>query len=303
MFSKVLIPLDGSERAQLILTYLKPLLLRADARVVLFQAAQYPATPGTVAYVPTVDFEPAARHYIDQATAALGAEGVHARGLVRVGPAAACILDAIDDEGASMVALATHGRTGVARWTLGSVAEKVIRSCPVPVLAFRSFPSERSLSANLVPPQALAPERILVPLDGSENSLGVTPFAIALARLFDSRVSLLRVHEAGEHGETPRRGPPGMQAGPAPAFGAVTVERALRQFADAGVAAELVETSGDPGTQILRTAHQSGAKLIAIATHGRSGPTRWMLGSVTEKVLRASEVPLLIVRSPQLKSR
>lgn len=306
MFEKIAVPLDGSGVAESILPLLKPVLRRVDSLVLVIQVAHYPVVPGTEAYVPPVDFEEPAREYVTRISKDLSAEGIRARGLVRVGPSAEGILDVVKEEGVSMIAMATHGRTGLARWVLGSVAEKVIRVSPVPTLVMRSFPKERSQSASLVRHAPFAPDRMLVPVDGSENSLGVVPYAIAMARLFESKVTLLRVHEPGEVPDSPipvnrARGPQAPEERMKRPFGEIPVQRALRQFMDAGVAAELVETAGDAGSRILETADRSGASLIAMATHGRSGPTRWMLGSVTEKVLRASELPMLVVRSPQLK--
>ena len=306
MFERVLVPLDGSGLAESVLPLLEPILKRADTEVLVLQVAQYPAVPGTAAYVPLVEFEAAAREYVKRVAAELTARGIRARGLVRVGPSAVGILEAAEEERVSLVALTTHGRTGLVRWLMGSVAEKVIRSCPAPALVFRSFPKARSRSASLVNAESLAPDRILVPVDGSENSLGVVPGAIALARLFSAHVTILRVHEPGETVDAAI--PVDRAGGPRPPertgarpYGEVSVQRALRLFMDAGVAAELVETEGDPGSRILETADRAGAKLIALATHGRTGPTRWLLGSVAEKVLRASDLPVLVVRSPGLK--
>lgn len=306
MFERVLIPLDGSPLAEAILPLLKPLIRRVEAEVILVQVAQYPAVPGASGYVPLVEFEEPAREYIRGRVAGLSEEGIRARGVVRVGPAADGILDAVEAEGASMIALTTHGRSGVSRWVMGSVTERVVRSSPVPVLAIRSFPREGSRSAHLAPQVMFAPRKILVPLDGSENSLGIVPWAISLARRFEAQATLLRVHEAGEAPDAivpPDRatGRPFPRQRPARPFGEAAVQAAVRTFMDAGVPAQLAESTGDPGTGILKAAYDSGAELIAMATHGRSGPTRWMLGSVTEKVLRASELPMLIVRSPRLR--
>jgi nucleotide-binding universal stress UspA family protein len=156
---------------------------------------------------------------------------------------------------------------------------------------------------NLVRDEVFAPDHILVPLDGSDNSLEVVPYAIAMAKMFDARTTLLCADEGIDVPVVQLMaevvgGPGPVPLPPRPLVSDQALKKALRLFTDAGVSAAIQGTTGDPAWKILETARQQGAKLIAMTTHGRSGPSRWMLGSVTEKVLRAAEVPMLIVRSP-----
>jgi nucleotide-binding universal stress UspA family protein len=141
-------------------------------------------------------------------------------------------------------------------------------------------------------------KKILVPLDGSRVAEAVLPHATELARLHDGEVVLLRVELASNYGtemvtEAERQ----------------AVEEARRYLTD--VAASLREARvrvstavvpyGYAPEQILAQANLTGADLIAMATHGRTGVGRWMLGSVAEKVLRAAVTPVLLVRSPSPK--
>jgi len=124
--------------------------------------------------------------------------------------------------------------------------------------------------------------RILVPIDGSENSLSVLPAVKDFAKEFNASVMVLGVveptHEArGNAGEP-------------------LVRLATKDLADAGIAVDPVVRLGDPASEILDAAKRHDVDLIAMSTHGRSGVSRWVLGSVTEKVLRGSTTPILIVR-------
>jgi nucleotide-binding universal stress UspA family protein len=131
-------------------------------------------------------------------------------------------------------------------------------------------------------------KKILVRLDGSQAGEAVLPHATELARLHDAEVVLLRVEFAPDYAEE--------QA----------VEEAGRYLT--GVAASIrdarvrvsamVVPARDAAGEILPQAQLTAADLIAMATHGRSGVGRWMLGSVAEKVLRAAVTPVLLVRSP-----
>ena len=125
----------------------------------------------------------------------------------------------------------------------------------------------------------LSLQRILVPIDSTDASLEVVPPTLELAKLFGSHVVLLNVCE-----------------GPECSIPVVQITAAYEKFHEAGVSVEPLMKQGDPAGQILDTSAVQKADLIAMTTHGRSGISRWMLGSVTEKVLRAATVPILAVR-------
>lgn len=279
MFERIVVPLDGSKLAEAILGQVRRILFRKDAEIILVRAAVVPPSldPATVE-LPEI-LQARATQYLDDVARTLSSQGARVRTQARLGNAAEVILDVAGEEKASLITMATHGRTGLARWALGSVAEKVLRASSVPVLAVRSF---AGTDPEAVPtgPAELSLKKILVPIDSADLALEVLPPARELARLFDARVVLLHVCE-----------------GVACTIPVPEMTKAYEELAAAGVAAEPLMKQGDPAVQILETCGEQGADLIAMTTHGHSGVSRWMLGSVTEKVLRASKVPVLIVRT------
>lgn len=284
LFGRILLALDGSPLAEAILPQVRRVLKRRDSEILVVRAYSPPLPAGDFAYPPMIDAaEREARDYVEGIVRRLTDQGARARGVVRQGSAADVILETAEREGAGLIAMSTHGRSGLARWIFGSVTEKVVRASPVPVLLVRSF--ERGAGG---PPRPRAAEeisigRVLVPLDGSDFSLRALPHAAALAKLFEAEILLL--HVSGPE-ETPR---PRAEA---------VLERAAAQLAGRGLGMDIRVRKGDPASEILEACRSESADAIAMATHGRSGLSRWTLGSVTEKVLRAAEVPLLVTPPP-----
>ena len=135
--------------------------------------------------------------------------------------------------------------------------------------------------------------KILVPLDGSPLAEGILSQVSEIARLHESRVILLRVGFALVF--------PG--ADPAEAqLGTMLeaedyIEGVRKRLEAGGIAAETAVRYGFPAEEILTHAQRNGVDLIAMATHGRTGAVRWVLGSVAEQVLRRADVPVLLFRA------
>lgn len=273
MLNRILVPLDGSPCAEAILSQLKRLLVRQASGLILFQST-FPDSPLTP--------HDEAERYLRRIAFQLTNDGYPARYVLRSGFAAHEILEAASEEKASLIALSTHGRGGLERWVLGSVAEKVLQGSPLPVLVSRSLP----LSISRGKLESTPIRKFLVPLDGSRMSLGSLAPVLELARRVDAHVTLLHVDEP-----TPYEG-----RWESPDS---TLQEAQDLLRNACIPATVQLKKGDPGEEILKAMESGEVDLAALTTHGRSGPSRWVFGSVTAKVLRASPVPLLVVR--QLK--
>jgi nucleotide-binding universal stress UspA family protein len=271
---RVLVPLDGSALAETILARLRPLLRRKDLEVVLARAVHVEPSLARRDTGPLLAQERAeAERYVHEVELRLTSQGIRARGLVREGPPEDALLEIARAEKADLIALGTHGRSGIARWVMGSVTEKILRASPVPVLVVRAFG----------PAGELPFRKILVPTDGSDASMAALPVALAFARLFGAEIVTLRV-EAGV----------AVSAGAfSGTIGSPLEESAARE----GVRATALTLTGDPASQIVDVCGPHGIDLVAMATHGRSGVGRWVLGSVTERVVRAAPVPVLVVRT------
>jgi nucleotide-binding universal stress UspA family protein len=278
VFERILVPLDGSELAGAILAQVRRILSYRDAEVLLVRAVSVPPRLDRSAVELPGILQAQAAKYLEGIARMLSEQGAKVRTVTRLGYAEDVILDVAAEERVSLIVMSTHGRSGFSRWALGSVAEKVFRASRVPVVLVRSF-AEVGAGAAPVASGELALRKILVPIDASDTSLEVVPPALELARLFGSHVVLLHVWDGG------------VCTVPVP-----QVTRAEEQFRIGGVTVESLIKQGDPAVQILDTCLGQKADLIAMTTYARAGISKWMVGSVTEKVLRASTVPLLVVR-------
>jgi nucleotide-binding universal stress UspA family protein len=193
--------------------------------------------------------------------------------------------------GADMVLMTTHGHTGVSRMWLGSVADALIRQTALPILVIHPG------GEGTVPKDVLSFKHILVPLDGSDLSASILPAATELARATGARLTLL--HVVSSTAVLGARIFPLMPDDITPAM-----EKA--QLHLEGVAEELrkqglevavhVHEHEAPARAICALGKSMGADLIALATHGYGGLKRALLGSVADKVLRGSSLPLLVQR-------
>jgi nucleotide-binding universal stress UspA family protein len=220
------------------------------------------------------------------------------------GDAPDAILDTAADVGAGLICMGTHGRTGPGRFLLGSVAEGVSRRAECPVLTAKSpgvdSGGAETEAAEASPARSDAaprwvPKTILHPTDFSECSAGAFGLAGALARDHGARLIVLHVTTVpdlpyegygapgaplseGDYLADARRSLEGLAAGP-------------------GIACERLLKEGDPASEILRVAKETGADLVVLGTHGRTGLRHVLMGSVAEQVARKASCPVLTLRA------
>lgn len=137
MLERLLVALDGSPRAEAALSPVRTILGRRPSEVTLLQAVEAPfgSEPVLAAHLNTLVGR--AEEYLAAKARELEALGAQVRPIVRVGYAAEVLLQAVEKEASGLLFMATHGRSGFERWALGSVAEKVLRASPVPMLLVR----------------------------------------------------------------------------------------------------------------------------------------------------------------------
>lgn len=279
---KVLVPLDGSSLSDGIVPHVGRLLGDELHEVVLLRVLTSPELREVAPGEPAVHVDEVREHL------ALVGRDLEGRGAsvsvsVRVGDPAVEILAAIQELAPDLVAMTSHGRSGVSRFVRGSVAEQVVRGSPVPVLLVTAKTLDTPLEHRLT--------RILVPLDGSERSAAILPFVEDLAREHGAEVVLARVEWEGL--SRPLL---------ASTLSTDNLVESLRPFQERlvrdGIPVRTVAAHGDFANEILGLADSLHSDLIAMTTHGRSGWSRFLDGSVSEQVLRHCHRPLLVVRTP-----
>ena len=289
MIERIVVPLDGSLTAEAILPQVRRVLYRNDSEVILVRAVDL--APIEAAMIREDVVLAAAHEYIQGQKEKLERAGARVRIVVRRGAATDVILQVVGEEKATLIALATHGASGMSRLLLGSVGEGILRKSPVPVLAVRPFWSHEGLSPAGGERHPI--HNLLLPVDGSDLSVASLPGIVELARLFEMRVVLLRVLEGS------RRKPSSVEAR---AEAAKQLKALAWSVEQKGIETVTLVEDGDPARRILDSIRSRAIDLIAMTTHGRSGLSRLVVGSVTERVLRSATVPLLITCSPGLAS-
>jgi nucleotide-binding universal stress UspA family protein len=217
------------------------------------------------------------------------------RHVVRHGPAAEAILDYANEARIDQVVMATHGYSGIKRWTHGSVAERVLQTTRVPLLLVRV--SGQDVTRDWQEPMVC--QRILVPLDGSPVAEQILPTITTLAQALGAQLILFQVpiaHVSGwMTGEwyLPVQGVLETAEGDAQAYLRGVAEDLKEQGLDVAIATGM----GSVANCIVEYADANQVDLIAMCTHGRTGLARWALGSVADRVLRAANTPVLLVRA------
>jgi len=226
-----------------------------------------------------------------------GTKVVEATGNVLTGHPADEIIGYAENENVDFILMATHGRSGIKRWVMGSVADKVLRASPVPVWLVRAAIPEKIIRDEWH-------NRImLVPLDGSEMAESVLPHVESLARQRGTekmQIKLIRVAEDPfitadypftDWEEHVKRTKEHFKQG-----AETYLEKTRQRLIESGLNVDFKVLQGDPADQIIKYADENLPNLVIMATHGRSGIRRWEYGSVADKVLHGVSSPVFMVR-------
>jgi nucleotide-binding universal stress UspA family protein len=282
MLDDILVPTDGSECAATAVGYATDL------------ANTYGATVHTlcVADARLLENAPHGEQIrADQAAlaertcAAFEAAGIQARQTVRTDVPHRAILEYAADEGVDLIVMGTHGRTGVERYLLGSVTEKIVRLSDVPVLTVKSM-AEDAVTYPY--------EDVLVPTDGSDGAAAATDLAVDLASTYGARLHALSVVDTMAMGLDVRSDAILDRLEGEAQRAVEAVERRAADTAIAGT--ETAVEHGKPHGAICSYVETHGVDLVVMGTHGRSGLERYLLGSVAEKTVRTSPAPVVTVR-------
>jgi nucleotide-binding universal stress UspA family protein len=306
MYDKIVIPLDGSELAEGVLPHVAEVIRDRGSRVYLLTVAQSArVTPSVLPdlFSPFDSTQEEKEHvereltaYLETIARRLEPTTARVQISVRFGRPADEILAFAGEMDADMIAMSTHGRSGISRWVLGSVADRVLHGAMCPVLIVRAKPRQAQPTY----------QHILVPLDGSELAEQILPHVGALIQSNHTRVFLISVLANGFSDRTITlltSSPPGLQLSTTALSKAeVQLTTYLRSVAAAlrerGATVHTAVKHGAPAEEILTYAAEVNADLIGMTAHGLSGVSRWVYGNVASKVLQGSHCSVLLVRPP-----
>ncbi len=212
------------------------------------------------------------------------------------------ILRYADENAIDLILMANHGRSGVKRWTMGSVADKILRASKVPVFLVHAE------NENTVPYDRWPGHTILVPLSGSDVSASIIPHAIMLAKQKGTTVNVVLM-EVCEPPVAPSYYSPELTGVPLN-WGQFIEQEMVRskeaaqkylsgvetQFKDAGIPVSSMVLTGKPAEEIINYGNNNPYTVFLMATHGRSGLSRLVYGSVAESVLFDITNPIVLVR-------
>lgn len=306
MFTKALVPLDGTEVSEGIIPFVTQFARGLDIGVVLATTVELDPLregllnriAGSMMETPAADalrerIERDVKNRLEDLADRMALEGIAAETSVRFGPPSDGIIGMAQDSQCDLIAMSTRGRGVVSSGLLGSVTYKIMHESSIPVLAITPERARERWDSDY------GIRRIIVPLDGSELAEAALPYAVVIAQRMNMGITLVRVlHlDSVAYSEGYNLGD---MLGEAEAQMEAEARRYLvdvaRRLRDEGLEVETETLRGSASSEIAELARRTDHNMIALATHGRSGVSRLLMGSVAEAVVRTSGDPVLVVR-------
>jgi len=298
MFEKILVPLDGSQLAELALQPALAIARHSGSKITLLNVPvrQQVVLPSSAGYGPPI-YERTAEYALkreEQYLARMQDENadpnIEFDIKLEEGDVAGVIVDTAVGCEADLILMTTHGYSGFTRWMLGSVTERVLRHAPCPVLVIRR-------GGEL--------KKSLITLDGSRLAEQALSPGIEIGRLLGCETSLIRVDQEEKLSSVEMGF---LEVASSDLCQDLSLEDADRvsyyldcvsnQFGTEDYPLGKAVVRGKPAESILKYIDEHGIGLVAIATHGYGGLKRWTYGSVMEKILRKADCAMLVVRPP-----
>ena len=313
MYSRIVAPLDGSTLALQALPYARLIAASTGATLVLVKALNTPpadlmslaaegSTADAVPSTPTPEHWAGLREraradsarQLDDAAGPARRQGLNVETVLKEGDPVEAIAEEADKDEQTLIAMSTHGRSGVGRWLMGSVTDRVVREGKHATLIVRAQAGDVTSSSPRL-------SRVLLPVDGSPLSEAALPHAAAMAQALGCGVTAIRAVPIQTLGEAFADYVPTDQsavfAAEVQAEAESYLARIVPEIGAAGVdSVDGKVVTSNPGNAILDEVGDSGERLVVMATHGRTGVGRWLMGSVTDRVIRHSPGPVLVIR-------
>lgn len=284
---RVLFPTDGSDCAERARQHALHLANQFEANLHIVQVEEREVQLTDVVDVKASDILADLHGLPDEGYAPLAEPRVFER-TITYPSAAGGILTYATEHDTHLIVLGTHGRRGMRRLVLGSVAEEVIRRSPRPVV---------TVGRGAVAPEAMEGGCMLVPVDFSEFQDRLLAHAREIARVYGMDVVLLHVIETEGVPEVYGVRAANIDLGVLEERAEEALAEEVESLQDQGIDASVEIRRGHPADQTLEAAVEMDASFITIATHGRTGIERVLMGSVAEKVIRQARCPVCTVKS------
>jgi len=287
MWKKILVPLDGSDLAELALPYAEELANTFKSEVILLHVS-----------------EPAESHYRHMHELYVQKVADRMKGRIKkvspvviTGKPADEIISYAEKNDVGLIIITSHGHSGIMSWATGSIASKLLQATTVPMLLVRVVKARREVQR----PGLL--NRILLPLDGSEAGEAAVEYVGELMSRLESEVTLFGVVASGQH----IRSVGGLDYIHYPPEQLEMFKKEAEGYLD-GVYRKFKRRKGtvkvtikvgadDIGQEIIKFAEEKGVNLIAISSHGHSGIEKWVFGSIANKVVQGSKAPVLVIKA------
>jgi nucleotide-binding universal stress UspA family protein len=287
MWKKILVPLDGSDLAELALPYAEELATAFKSEVILLHVS-----------------EPAESHYrhmhelyVKEVADREKERFKKVSPVVVTGKPAEEIISYAEKNDVGLLIITSHGRSGILSWATGSIASKLLQGAEVPTLLVRAAKPRRKARRQVLLKQ------ILLPLDGSEAGEAAVEYVGELMSRLESEVILFGVVSSGQH----IRSVGGLDYISYPEEQMAMFKKEAEDYLNGvyrrlkrrkgSVKVTLKVGVGDIGQEILKFAEEERVNLIAISSHGHSGIEKWVFGSIANKVVQASKTPVLVVKT------
>lgn len=303
MYDKILVPLDCSDLAEIALPYAEELAGSMGSKITLIHISEETDDEHDHMHRAYIEkMVEITKQSIKKYFVKLSVKSIKVDSVFFAGHIAEQIVDYAEEQKIGLIVMATHGRSGIRRWVLGSVAAKVVSATEQPMLLIR---------ANDTSPKRRKKQlfkKALVPLDGSKESEAIIPYIGELASKLKTEVVLFHVVAPvqffyGIPGEASN--PP---YGPDDIDKLVAKKKGYLDTLGAGLKEKGIKTSssvvvGEPAKDIVSKANEIHANVVAMSTRGHSGFDRWTLGSTADKVLHGGNTPIMIVRASRDNER
>ncbi len=286
MYSKILVPLDGSQLSETILPYARTIAGALMVPVELLATIE----PSTLSAKGQTDPHKANADYLNRVATSFR-EPKSVLSSVEIGNPADVIVDKASLQPDTFIAMSTRGRSGIQRWMMGSVADKVLHATTSPLLLLRGETDGKTSGEEPL-------SKVLVPLDGSPLAEKALPHVLELAARMKMEVVVARAPAAPRAATVDQEGNPEFKkiAKEIVKEAETYLETKVKEIQAKGLKVSSLLLDGEAAGEIIDLARKTPNNLIAISTHGWSGIGRWVLGNVTERVVRHSGDPVLIIR-------